>query len=198
MRDTKADPWADMADADVLRCYAQGDGQAADILTERLTPRVFGQAFRLLGHRAEAEDVTQDALMRLWRIAPEWRHGEAQVTTWLYRVVFNLATDRLRKRAKVHVPLDKAPDLADETSKSAADQMQDKARSDALQKALMTLPDRQRQAVVLRHIEGLTNPEIAEIMEIGVEAVESLTARGKRALTAALIGEKTALGYEET
>jgi RNA polymerase sigma factor (sigma-70 family) len=73
--------------------------------------------------------------------------------------------------------------------------MTEKDRADALQEALDTLPDRQRQAVVLRHIEGLTNPEIARVMDIGVEAVESLTARGKRALKAALIGRKDELGY---
>ena len=65
------------------------------------------------------------------------------------------------------------------------------------QTALDSLPDRQRQAVVLRHIEGMTNPEIAAILEIGVEAVESLTARGKRALSLALAGQRQALGYEE-
>lgn len=70
-------------------------------------------------------------------------------------------------------------------------------RVDALQAALATLPDRQRQAVVLRHIDGLSNPEIAAILEVGVEAVESLTARGKRALTAALAGQKAALGLQE-
>ena len=57
--------------------------------------------------------------------------------------------------------------------------------------------DRQRQAVVLRHIEGLANPEIAQIMELGIEAVESLTARGKRALTAILAGRKADLGYDD-
>ena len=67
----------------------------------------------------------------------------------------------------------------------------------ALTAALACLPDRQRQAVILRHIEGLTNPEIAEVLQIGVEAVESLTARGKRALTAALADQRQALGYEE-
>ena len=72
-----------------------------------------------------------------------------------------------------------------------------RARVDALQAALDSLPDRQRQAVVLRHIEGLTNPEIAAVMDVGVEAVESLTARGKRSLTAALQGQKAALGYED-
>ncbi|MBM3615740.1 MAG: sigma-70 family RNA polymerase sigma factor, partial [Alphaproteobacteria bacterium] len=69
-------------------------------------------------------------------------------------------------------------------------------RADALQAALADLPERQRQAVVLRHIEGLSNPEIAAILEVGVEAVESLTARGKRALTVALADRRSALGLE--
>ena len=73
--------------------------------------------------------------------------------------------------------------------------MQERARADALQAALNTLPARQRQAVVLRHIDGLSNPEIAEIMELTVEAVESLTSRGKRALKAGLAGRKEELGY---
>ena len=67
----------------------------------------------------------------------------------------------------------------------------------ALDAAMACLPDRQRQAVVLRHIEGLTNPEIAEVMQTGVEAVESLIARGKRSLTALLAGRKAELGYED-
>ncbi len=67
----------------------------------------------------------------------------------------------------------------------------------ALNLALQALPERQRQAVVLRHIEGMANPDIAEILQIGVEAVESLTARGKRALQAILSGQKAALGYED-
>ena len=75
--------------------------------------------------------------------------------------------------------------------------MQQTGRMNALDAALATLPERQRQAVVLRHIEELSNPEIAEILGLGVEAVESLTARGKRALKAALEGQKEALGYGE-
>ena len=76
-------------------------------------------------------------------------------------------------------------------------QLQERARVDALQEALNALPERQRQAVVLRHIEGLANPEIAAIMDVNIEAVESLTARGKRALKAALEGRKDELGYED-
>ena len=78
---------------------------------------------------------------------------------------------------------------------SAESHMQDTARRAALEEALMQLPDRQRQAVILRHIDGLGNSEIAQIMDIGPRAVESLTARGKRALTALLSGQRTGLGY---
>jgi RNA polymerase sigma-70 factor (ECF subfamily) len=180
-------------EAALLQQYALGDPAAARRLAAALTPRVFGHAFRVLGDRAEAEDVVQEAMLRLWRIAPDWRIGEAKVTTWLYRVVANLCTDRLRLRRGTG--LDDIDEPADPAA-SVEDQLQQVARADALQQALDTLPDRQRQAVVLRHIEGLANPEIAAILETGVEAVESLTARGKKALTLALEGQREALGFE--
>ena len=190
-------PDADGADPDaaLLLRYAQGDGAAARLLTASFTPRVFGHAYRLLGDGAEAEDVTQEALMRLWKIAPDWREGEAKVSTWLYRVTANLCTDRLRKRGR-GVPLDDIADPIDPTETAEA-KLQRGAREEALQTALDALPDRQKQAVVLRHIEGLANPEIAAILDIGVEAVESLTARGKRALAKLLGGQRDALGYDD-
>ncbi len=186
-----------LADEALLVLYANGDPAAARVLTARLGPRVLAYAMRVLGDRAEAEDVAQEALVRLWRVAPDWRQGEAQVTTWLYRVATNLATDRLRHRLRRRAdPLDDAPDPVDSAPGAEAG-MIEADRMAALQAGLAALPDRQRQAVVLRHIEGLTNPEIAVIMEIGVEAVESLTARGKRALSAALAGRREDLGYGE-
>ena len=92
--------------------------------------------------------------------------------------------------------LDAIPEPEDD-AETPAEAMQQKSRQVALQEALNELPDRQKQAVVLRHIEGLSNPEIAEIMEIGVEAVESLTARGKRALAKLLATRKDELGYSD-
>lgn len=186
------DTMSDEPDEVLLALFANGNASAARALTARLTQRVMGHAYRLLGNHAEAEDVTQEAMLRLWKIAPDWRQGEAKVTTWLYRVVANLCTD-LRRRAR-GVALDSIPEPEDGRA-SVTDHMQAEARAEALQTALDQLPDRQRQAVVLRHIEGLANPEIAEIMEITTEAVESLTARGKRALTAALAGRQEELGY---
>lgn len=175
--------------------YGNGDQTAAALLTRRLTPRVLAYASRLLGDATEAEDVAQEAMLRLWRIAPDWRQGEAKVSTWLYRVVTNLCTDRLRVRNR-QAPLETAGDPADGRP-AAEETLTDAHRARALHDALGTLPDRQRQAVVLRHLESLSNPEIAEVMDIGVEAVESLTARGKRALAAALSGQREALGYDD-
>lgn len=181
-------------DAALLVLFANGDAEAARELTGRLGPRCHSVALRVLGNRAEAEDVAQEAMLRLWRIAPRWQQGRARVSTWLYRVTLNLCLDR--KRRKAAVDLDAVPEPAD-AAPGAAERLQEAARIDALQAALMDLPERQRQAVVLRHIEELPNPEIAGIMEISVEAVESLTARGKRALAAALAGRRAELGYED-
>ena len=191
------DTMDEVSDETLLRLYANGDATAARLLTARLSPRVLGYATRLLADRAEAEDITQEAMMRLWRIAPHWRTGEAQISTWLYRVVTNLCSDLKRsRRNRAGVGLDDAPEVAAATASAVASLMQ-ADRMTALQRALDQLPDRQRQAVVLRHIEGLANPEIAQIMELGIEAVESLTARGKRALAAILAGRKAELGYED-
>jgi RNA polymerase sigma-70 factor (ECF subfamily) len=190
------DPDAASADdAALLAAYARGDRAAARALTDRLVPRVYGFAARMLGDRAEAEDVAQEAMLRLWRQAPAWRPGEAAVATWVYRVAANLCTDRLRRRRTA--PLDEAPEPPDEGQAGALAGLIEADRARALEAALARLPGRQRQAVVLRHLEGLSNPEIAEIMGVGVEAVESLTARGRRALAADLAGRREELGYDD-
>lgn len=190
--DMAFDAQSDIPDDTLLVLYGNGDADAARVLAARLMPRVLSYATRVLRDPAEAEDVAQEAMLRLWRVAPEWRQGEAKVSTWLYRVVANLCTDRLRRGRNVDIdsiaePEDDAP--------GAEARMQDAARLAALDGALQALPERQRQAVVLRHIEGLSNPEIADILEISTEAVESLTARGKRALALALAGRREELGY---
>lgn len=181
-------------DAVLLARYAAGDRVAARALVERLSPAALGVARRMLGNPAEAEDVVQEALLRLWKIAPEWETGRARVSTWLYRVVLNLCTDRLRRHKTA--PLPEGWDAEDDAP-GAPEQLQAQARKRALDAALTGLPDRQRQAVILRDIQGLQNPEIAQIMDVSVEAVESLAARGRRALKAALSGKKDELGFAD-
>ena len=197
-RDMQSEP----DDASLLALYGRGDPQAARLLAARLLPRVLGYATRMLGgDRAEAEDVAQEAMLRLWRAAPGWRSGEAQVSTWLYRVTANLVTDRLRSRQRRRLSsgggelsLDEAIDPPDD-SPGAEAQLIAAERMEALDAGLAALPERQRQALVLRHLEGLSNPEIAEVMGVGVEAVESLTARARRGLAHALQERRDSLGF---
>ena len=189
------DSLTNASDEALLVLFANGDPKAAVVLTHRLGPRVFAYGFRLLGDRTEAEDVAQEAMLRLWKTAPDWRPGEAKITTWLFRVVSNLCIDRKRRYRNRPVSLEVGADPPDGAD-SVDETLQQKARSEALQAALLYLPDRQRQAVILRNIENLANPEIASIMGISVEAVESLTARGKRALSKILNDQRDALGFE--
>ncbi len=191
------DSQSEISDDALMVLFANGDADAASALAHRHTSRVLALAYRMLGDQAEAEDVAQEALMRLWKIASEWRQGEAKVSTWLYRVASNLCTDRLRKHSGKRRPadIDSVAEPADETP-SVEKKMIGQDRADALQSALQTLPERQRQAVSLRFLQELSNPEVAGVMDISVDAVESLLARGKRGLATALEGRKTELGLE--
>jgi RNA polymerase sigma-70 factor (ECF subfamily) len=184
-----------MTDEALLLRFASGDQNAAPALTDRLAPRAFRLALRVSGNEADAEEITQDAMLRLWQNAANWDGGGAKPSTWLYRVVLNLSIDRQRRSRRFTVGLDAVDDPIDDAP-AASEVVQNASRNDALQQALMELPTRQRQAVVLRHFDGLSNGEIAEVLEIGIEAVESLTARGKRALATRLVGRRAELGYE--
>lgn len=187
---------AAVSDEALLILFANGDRGATRAVTERLTPLAYRLAWRLLGDQAEAEDVAQEAMVKLWKIAPDWRQGEAKPSTWLYTVTRNLCLDRLRRASGAEAPLEVAGEVAD-TAPSALRVLTAAERAEALQAALGDLPLRQREAVVLRHLEGLSNPEIARIMDISVEAVESLTARGKRMLAKALAHRREELGFAE-
>jgi RNA polymerase sigma factor (sigma-70 family) len=182
--DTGSDAGLSLSSADedalLLSRFAVGDQGAARTLTDRLLPGVLRQAWRILGDEAEAEDVAQDAMLRLWRQASDWRAGEAQISTWLYLVTRNLCIDRIRKRRPT-AALENVAEPVDPTP-SALERLANSEESRALARAILALPERQSQAVVLRHFEGLSNPEIGERLDCSVEAVESLLARARRQL----------------
>jgi RNA polymerase sigma-70 factor (ECF subfamily) len=182
-------------DAILLARFAAGDQGAARALTELLLPGALRQAWRMLGDRAEAEDVAQDAMLRLWRQAADWRAGEARVSTWLYRVVQNLCIDRMRRR-RPQVAVEDAPEPVDPDPGVLA-RMAQSETGRAVAAAIGELPERQRQAVMLRHFEGWSNPQIGEALECSVEAVESLLARARRQLAGRLRNEREAWGDGE-
>jgi len=185
------DAQVELDDDTLIARFAQGDQSAARALSVRLLPGVLALSRRMLGDQTEAEDVAQEAMLRLWKIAPGWEAGRAKPSTWLYKVASNLCTDKLRKRRggaldEVAEPEDEAP--------SVVSTLQARERADALNRAMATLPERQRQALHLRHFSEHSNIEVAEIMETSVEAVESLLGRGKRALADKLLKHHDKLG----
>ena len=179
-------------DNSLLAAFAKGDRGAAQQLTEQLMPKIHAHAYYRLGNIADAEDITQEAFLKLWKIAPIWKQDKAQVSTWLYRVVSNLCKDRYRRTTLEGMVSVQEPT---NESQSPSSKIEEEIRQKALYTAMSRLPESQRLAVQLRHIDELTNPQISEIMEISVEAVESLTARGKRKLTKILQSHKSELGY---
>lgn len=175
----------DMApsDASLLALAGRGDGAAFRDLVERHLGAVLAIARRMLRDDAEAEDVAQEALLRLWRTAADLEVGPAGARPWLRRVVSNLCIDRIRATQRTEVT-DEVPDGATEASQLRGVAEQDlSARVEA---ALKHLPERQRLALTLFHYEGLSQIEIGEIMGVSNEAVESLLGRARRALKAAL------------
>lgn len=157
---------------------AKGDGRAFGRVVEAEVGRVQAVARRVLGNDADAQDVAQEALLRLWQHAGQWRPGEARIRTWLYRVTVNLSIDRLRRRREVGE--EAAPERTQEADQVRQIEERDLAR--VMDEALQALPERQRIALALFHYEGATMSEVAEAMETSADAVESLLARGRRSL----------------
>jgi RNA polymerase sigma factor (sigma-70 family) len=169
-------------DEDLLAKAGRGDRAAARELVQRKLPRLTGLAYRLLYDAAEAEDVAQEAFLRLWRQAASWRPGGARLDTWLHRVALNLCYDRLRRQKRL---AGDPPEMADE-GPGPERGLEAKDTGRRVAGALATLPARQREAIVLCHYQELGNIEAAQVLEISVEALESLLSRGRRALRAAL------------
>ena len=180
------------SDDDLLEAFVEGSPTAAAVIVDRHAPGVLRLAVRMLGNRADAEEVTQEVMLRLWQNAHRWQSGRAKLSTWLWRVTANLCTDRLRKARTTSI--DAIPEPEDQGT-PAVERVIENQRLEVLYSALDALPERQRSAVVLRHIEGMSNPEIAEILETSVEAVESLLTRGLRGLRRQLGHRREELGW---
>lgn len=154
------------------------------MLVERHTDKIYAVCFRMLGNKHAAEDAAQETFLRLWRHAANWRPQGAKFETWLYRVAMNICLDQLRKR-KREAPEEAAPERVD--PEPGPDQaLFAGQRRFAIDAALEALPERQRMSIVLCHYQEMTNIEAAKVMSVSVDALESLLARGRRALRAKL------------
>lgn len=173
-------------DDDLLAAVAAGDRRALELLMTRHLPGTLALAQRMTGSADDADEVAQEAFLRVWRSADRWQpDGPARFSTWLYRVVVNLCLDRRRKA--IVVPIEDAPDAAD-PAPGGLDVLASREGSAVVAAALADLPPRQRAAVCLYYFAGKSAPEAARVLSVSASALESLLVRGRRALKKSLRG----------
>ena len=172
---------ADTEDRALLTAHLAGDGRAFDTLVRRHQQRMWAVAVRTLRDPEEAADAVQDACLSAFRSAASYR-GEARVSTWLHRIVVNACLDRARRRAvRPTVPLPEQPPA------DPHDRLEERVTTLEVEKALATLPDDQRLALVLVDLQGMSVQEAALVLDVPEGTVKSRCFRG-RARLAVLLG----------
>jgi len=181
-----------ITDEDLMLRIGEGDQTAYGMLVDRHLSLNLGYATKLLGNPAEAEEVMQEAFIRVWKHASRFDPArKTRFTTWFYRVVTNLCYDVGRKRKpqeKVEVLETIASDDMSADNVIAVDQ-----RSTQIKTALEEIPQRQCTAILLCYFQGLSNREAAEVMEVSLNALESYLVRGRRNLADILREDKESL-----
>ena len=186
----KPDP-EDNEDVRLMRLVARGDTAAFEELVERHQALVLGTVARMLGSNSDVEDIAQQVFVRVWRSAPRYQ-PRAKFTTWLLKITRNLVFNEMRRTKRhAHVPVQAEPEaeeipLKDETTQEPDAALLERELQEAIEKAIVDLPEAQRMAVVLRRYEELSYEDIAEVLNLSVPAVKSVLFRARTELRARL------------
>jgi len=176
----RVDVMTDDSDSALMQRVAAGDHGAYATLVDRHLRHAVNMAWRVLFDRADAEEVAQEAFLRVWQHAHRWQpDGSASFRTWLNRVVVNLCIDR--KRRPGMAALDDQPEPVDPQATPFEARLANET-GERVAEALARLPERQRAAIVLCYWEGESNIAAAEALGVTVGALESLLIRAKRSL----------------
>ncbi len=179
-------------DEALLAGMAAGDEQAAAVLVRRYQGRVYGLAYSVLGDAAGAEEVAQEALLRVWRHSAVFDPRRGAVSSWVLTITRNLAIDALRLRRST--PMD--PDVFSSlpmvgTARSPEDAAMSMDGVPAVRAALAALPDEQRRAVVMAAVYGRTAAEISEVERIPLGTAKTRIRAGLRKMRAALVDDQS-------
>ncbi len=170
---------AEQSDDELVARIAARDHGAMRLAADRHAQLVWRVAYRMLGDAAEAEDVAQESLLKLWNHADRWQAGGTGIAPWLKKVTVNQCLDRLRR--KRFTSDEKVPERADETP-LADRQIEAGEAGQAVKDCIEALPDRQRAAVILTYYEEQPNQGAAESLEMQLKAFESLLYRARASL----------------
>ena len=172
-------------DEELIVLVAEGNSRAFELLMRRNLRHVLVLAQGVLGNASDADEIAQEAFMRVWSHAPLWQPGRARFSTWLHRIVLNLCLDRRRKPS--HVGIDGVVDRLEDTAESPPVRISRDEDRRAVTTAMMRLSERHRAALVLFYFEDLSTREAAECLEIKANAFEQLLLRARRALKIQLV-----------
>ena len=165
--------YADQTDTELMRCCQRGEEKALEHLHQRHSPGLLRFLERMLRDRARAEDVCQEAFMKIWRRAELFDPARGTFSAWLYRAAANLAYNRLALRSSSESILSSLPVLPAAVGESPCDGASEQERHGLLHTALDALSARDRAILMLRHIEERPVAEIAQILEIPEGTVKS-------------------------
>lgn len=166
-------------DAELLGRVLDGDHDAFNQIMRNHEDRVFSVCLRIMGDREHALDATQETFLTAFRKAEQFK-GNSALGTWIYRIAVNTCYDQLRKQKRRRT--DPIPEHLDPADHRAADAVESAGLRPEIQRALASIPEDFRVAVVLCDIEGMGLSDVAEILGVPVGTVKSRVFRGRRLL----------------
>jgi RNA polymerase sigma-70 factor (ECF subfamily) len=162
-----------LADKDLISQVGRGDTRAFATLYDRHSRAAYSLAYRMMGERQAAEDLVQDAFLKLWRAAGSYRVERGSVRTWLLSIVHNRAIDQLRSLASRRRTQEKIEASAQRSQPSEAfAQSWRNLQSEQVREALKTLPSEQSKVLELAYFSGYTRVEIAEFLDLPLGTVK--------------------------
>ncbi len=184
-----------LADEDLISLVGDGDAQAFAALYDRHSRAAYSLAYRMMGERQAAEDLAQDAFLKVWRATASYRAGRGSVRTWILSIVHNRGIDQIRSHASRRRTQDKVEASAPKYEPSEAfSETWKNSRRDQANAALKTLPPEQLQILELAYFSGYTHIEIADLLGLPLGTVKGRMRLGLKKLRghfeARGIGEK--------
>ena len=152
---------------------------AYQTILDNQLPSISRFVARMMGNTSEAEDITQEVFLRLWTHAARFDASASKLSTWLHNIAHNLCIDHFRKQKRL---VDQEPDVNIEGGDEPDAALLAEIDANSIKEGMMMLPERQRSAIIMCHYQGLSNKETAQILDISVDALESLLARGRKTL----------------